>query len=465
MPPPRGGRAGRVVAWALILLSVAYMAGGRALSDRSGPAGAHRSDDSQPPFQLLFAGRYAVGVHAFMPGVGASGATRPATAPATSPAANMLPQVDAAADAHPSFRNRVRAAIVAGEIAGADAALARLGKLQPDVLEYQNYDGDARRDVAALGDLYRRGPGALDAASRATLLDRYDWFGRLALVHGAPPDNADRRTVIHTAVRTAIVAIVASLGALAGLAAGVVLLIVAAVLGSNGRLTFAYRRAGRPTTPFLEAFAAYLAGMVVISLLVSLLVQRTLGATWFLVAIIPVAFFWPLLRGVPWSELRYGLGWTSGRGVLREAGAGVLGYLAGLPLLAAGAVITLVLQKLSGADTTHPIVNEITRGGLWRVVQLFVLAAVWAPVVEETMFRGAFYHHLRSRLPWPVAAAFVGLLFAAIHPQGWAAIPVLGAIGFSFAAMREWRGSVIAPAVAHAINNGVMTVLLLLMMG
>ena len=32
-------------------------------------------------------------------------------------------------------------------------------------------------------------------------------------------------------------------------------------------------------------------------------------------------------------------------------------------------------QKLSGADTTHPIVNEITRGGPWRTAQLFALAA------------------------------------------------------------------------------------------
>jgi membrane protease YdiL (CAAX protease family) len=203
----------------------------------------------------------------------------------------------------------------------------------------------------------------------------------------------------------------------------------------------------------------------VISLGIGLLTRRTLGATWFLLAIIPVAFLWPLVRRVPWADLRHGLGWTAGRGWPREIGAGVLGYLAGLPLLASGAVVTLLLQRLSGADTTHPIVNEITRGGTWRVVQLFVLAAVWAPVVEETMFRGSFYHHLRSRFPWPVAAALVGVLFAAIHPQGWAAIPVLGAIGFSFAAMREWRASIIAPAIAHAINNGAMTVLLLLMTG
>ena len=81
------------------------------------------------------------------------------------------------------------------------------------------------------------------------------------------------------------------------------------------------------------------------------------------------------------------------------------------------------------------------------------------------MFRGAFYHHLRSRLPWPLAAGLVGVLFAAIHPQGWSAIPLLGAVGFVFAAMREWRGSIIAPIVAHAINNGAVVTLLVLATG
>jgi membrane protease YdiL (CAAX protease family) len=44
-------------------------------------------------------------------------------------------------------------------------------------------------------------------------------------------------------------------------------------------------------------------------------------------------------------------------------------------------------------------------------------------------------------------------------------VPTLGAIGFCFATAREWRGSIIAPAVAHALNNGAVTVLLVLMLG
>ena len=58
----------------------------------------------------------------------------------------------------------------------------------------------------------------------------------------------------------------------------------------------------------------------------------------------------------------------------------------------------------------------------------------------------------------------VALLFAAIHPQGWVGVPVLTGIAMSFAFIREWRGSIVAPVVAHALNNGAVTLLLVLIL-
>ena len=465
---PRG-RVGTFVAWLLIIASVGYLAVGRAIYEwasrrtaaaaRTGPA----DRDAEPSFQLLLAGRYAVGAHALISTLETArtsgAATAPTAASAKSPAVDLLAQVDTAAGAPDRGADHFRAAIVAGEIAGAEAALSRLAKLKPAA------EPSLRDDVAALEQLYTRGPYGLTPQQQAALVASHGWFGELALVYGKPPADPQRREVIRPAIRTMTVAAVAGAAELAALVAGLVLLVVGIVMWAKGSLGFAYQPPppDRPTGPFLEAFAAYLFGMVVVSAAISLLMERTVSATWFLVAIIPFAFFWPRLRGVPWAELRYGLGWTAGRGLAREAGAGVLGYFAGLPLLAAGALVTLVLQRLSGADTAHPIVNEIVRGGRWRIAQLFLLAAVWAPVVEETMFRGAFYHHLRRRLPWPAAAGLVGLLFAAVHPQGWAAVPALAAIGFSFATIREWRGSIAGPVVAHALNNGTLVVLMVLM--
>jgi membrane protease YdiL (CAAX protease family) len=61
-----------------------------------------------------------------------------------------------------------------------------------------------------------------------------------------------------------------------------------------------------------------------------------------------------------------------------------------------------------------------------------------------------------------ISGLISSLIFAAVHPQGWTAIPVLGAIGFVLASIREWRGTFIASATAHALNNAVVTTFVIL---
>ena len=421
----------------------------------------------KPPnadFQLRLIGRYVVGAARFAALADAQqkggGAT---TAPANSAAAqikDMLPQVDEAA--RQSTADRMRAAIVAAEIGGADAGLARLEDLEGSL---QN-EGE-RHDAKLLRRIYRDGPDGLTWAQREGLVRRHGWFGQLSLVYGKPQTDEFRREVIAPAIRTALVGIGMVLLVGFGVLAGLVLLVVFLVQLGGGKWRWAYPRTVAPTGAFLEAFAAYLAAMVLVSLAIELWLNESPSSLWFIIVIVPCAFLWPLLRGVRRPELRQGLGWHKGRGWPREMGAGFLGYLAGLPLLAIGVIISAILQRLSGTDMQHPIVEEIGtgEGSRWGYLPLFLLAAAWAPVVEETMFRGAFYHHLRRRLAWPLAALVVGVIFAAIHPQGWAAIPLLTAIAFVFAALREWRGSIIASVTAHAINNGVVTTMVVLMVG
>jgi membrane protease YdiL (CAAX protease family) len=157
------------------------------------------------------------------------------------------------------------------------------------------------------------------------------------------------------------------------------------------------------------------------------------------------------------------LGWTRGRGFWREVGVGLIGYVAGLPVLVLGMVITFVLMKYTGKTASHPIVNQpVDRAR--DVLGLVLLAVVWAPLIEETMFRGALFSHLRAWAGWWISAPLVSLIFAAIHPQGWAAIPVLTAIALVLAALREWRGSAVAAMVAHGANNAVAVALMLMML-
>jgi membrane protease YdiL (CAAX protease family) len=94
---------------------------------------------------------------------------------------------------------------------------------------------------------------------------------------------------------------------------------------------------------------------------------------------------------------------------------------------------------------------------------LLVIAAVIAPVVEEIVFRGVLFMHLREvSLRWGRFAAFAfsaiasSLIFAAIHPQGVVFIPVLGALAVAFCLAREVRGSLLSCMVAHGVNNALI---------
>jgi hypothetical protein len=86
----------------------------------------------------------------------------------------------------------------------------------------------------------------------------------------------------------------------------------------------------------------------------------------------------------------------------------------------------------------------------WVWLQLVLVASVAAPVVEETMFRGVFYRHLREAtrrfapaLSVLASALVSSLLFAVIHPQGWPGVPLLTGLALAFALAREWRGSLV----------------------
>ena len=119
----------------------------------------------------------------------------------------------------------------------------------------------------------------------------------------------------------------------------------------------------------------------------------------------------------------------------------------------------------------HPI-QEVIAGGQWiGIAYVVLMACIAAPIVEETMFRGVLYRHLRELsgnwARWSsviFSAVFNGFIFAAIHPQGFIAIPLLTALAINFSLAREWRDSLIAPIIMHGINNSAVTALMLLMM-
>jgi membrane protease YdiL (CAAX protease family) len=203
-----------------------------------------------------------------------------------------------------------------------------------------------------------------------------------------------------------------------------------------------------------------------------------------------VAFFlslsvlgWAKFRGISFQQIRLDIGWHTGSGLFKEIACGFLGYAMMLPLLGVGIIFTIILvviQQLfiGGVDSdpfmgtgggAHPIIVEIANGG-WQVRVLIIsLAAIAAPIVEETIFRGVLYRQLRTSskaLNHTVSILgsilIVSFLFAAIHPQGWVAIPALMGIAVGMNLMREWRGTVIPSMVVHGLSNALVTSMMLI---
>jgi len=189
---------------------------------------------------------------------------------------------------------------------------------------------------------------------------------------------------------------------------------------------------------------------------------------------------WARIRGISWEQLRNDIGWTSGTGLNKEFLTGLFGYAMTLPILGAGILITMVLmlvqQEVVGSNDpfsgdgggAHPIIVEIANGGWGVRILLVILAAVAAPIVEETMFRGVLYRQLRTSshriglvLSITISVLLTSFLFAAIHPQGWVAIPALMGIAIGMNLLREWRGSLIPSMMVHGISNGIVVSMML----
>lgn len=86
-----------------------------------------------------------------------------------------------------------------------------------------------------------------------------------------------------------------------------------------------------------------------------------------------------------------------------------------------------------------------------------ITAVVWAPLVEELLFRGALYAGLRSKLGWVWSVVISSVLFGLIHPYTPSGMISVAFGGVAFGLLREWRGTLIPCIVAHALHNATIT--------
>lgn len=311
---------------------------------------------------------------------------------------------------------------------------------------------------AAIITLYRGAPPSpLRGDELTSVTQSLGWFGRVVEAdHWLLVDPEEGRQRVEALTRDAIasaikVAAVFAI-AFAGIIAGAALLITFITRATNGRI----RWRGVAITPAqwlaFETFTLYLTGFA-------------LTQAWLLFA--PFVAFWPLLRGARRQDIARMIGLSRGEGLRREALSGFAGYLAAAPVMILALFVATALSKLaeqSIAEAAHPLAPEVINAPSFLVVfPLFLLAVIYAPLVEELFFRGFFYGWLRGGLGPVISVILSALLFAAIHPQGLLGLPILFTIGAALAILREWRQSLIAPIIAHACVNGItMSVLMAL---
>jgi membrane protease YdiL (CAAX protease family) len=414
---------------------------------------------------------------------------------------------------------RIRFVVMAGELEGPEEALKQIARLRSRLAEkHIQLTSEQNEQLEILTNLYRDyarrryDAPRVTVAERARLRDELGWFGELALApDGEPglrnayaaalgpgaalgprtdcPDPGLREEVLVPARRVTLATVLAFVGALGFGLIGFLLLATLIVLAGSRRIQFGLDTGQSPAGVYAETFALWIflfLGMSTAAAFLPLGPWKLLaGGLAMLLSL--VVLLWPRLRGIPFARLREDIGWTAGRNPVLEPAAGVATYLMSLPMLLIGLVMILLLNLvhnwLSGGgpspddftsppNQAHPVAIYLARGSWGLRLQVFFLACVVAPLVEETMFRGVLYRHLRELTRGvdatvsAVFSAFVScFIFAVIHPQGVMAVPVLMALAAGFVLAREWRGTLLPAMVAHGLNNGIMLLMGILMLG
>jgi membrane protease YdiL (CAAX protease family) len=429
------------LAWIAILVAAwLWMAKPAILDDLEAEGG----EDAVPAGMLVgpqdeLAGRLALGFDRLFPDLGGPDQAGPLAAGSTA--------------------QRVAHAILTAAISGPEAASDELDRLESDPVAELLVPG-ATRAIEAMTD-----GSPVSDRTRDELEDRLGWFGTLAGELDDPDAIAGMAADAESALywMAGLFAIFA-IALIAGFIGLVVLIVKVAMDGTRFRIPVVERHG-----LYAETFAIWLFGMLVLQIAAGFVATESTA----MIASV-LAFFaslsvlaWPVIRGRAWSDVRTDLGLIRPR--LADLPLGVATWSMAMPILLVGFIATIVLlvvsQFLSGEapQPSHPVTEAAIGAGTWQIVQLFLLASVAAPIVEETFFRGVLLTHLRSAtgrwnqwLSFGLAAVVSSLLFAAIHPQGLIFIPPLAGLAVGFCVGRAWQGSLVPSMVAHGVSNALI---------
>ena len=461
-----------IIAWIVIIALVSFIV----LRGREIPETESSGQSQIAERAFEFQCKYLVGAASFAAGTGQQLYDQVATQLNTGPVSN-----------------RIRFVILAGELVGAGEADQKLAELQ-EAIDKHDVELTATEEtvLSTLQQLYSKSNAVseieraeiLGTKQKTQLIEDLGWFGSLALTPSDGADAAARSALIAPAQAAMFAIFFMMVSGFLLVGAGAIGAVVFFILAFTGRLQPGYSGMSPFRGVYVEAFAVWMVLHLLFGILAGLIANEsnTLFVSTIALMLTGIAVLWPVFRGVPWQQSACEIGLTRGRsGVFLEIVYGIAGYITMLPFLLLNVlVLVLVMQSMivSNADEfsaptmpSHPIIQWATDSGIWGNVMILFLASVIAPVLEETMFRGFLYRHLRDTtgnwrrcISVAASALFSSVLFAIIHPQGWITVPTLTTLAIGFCLLREWRGSLIPSMTAHALHNGLVTVMMLLVL-
>lgn len=102
--------------------------------------------------------------------------------------------------------------------------------------------------------------------------------------------------------------------------------------------------------------------------------------------------------------------------------------------------------------------RHVLAGGIGATADGYTTWAVFVVVVavaEEALLRGSLFRAIEQRAGVAVAIAVTSVAFGLLHAPiyGWGVVPLDIAVGVWLGALRAVTGTVVAPAVAHALAD------------
>ncbi|MEI8281115.1 MAG: type II CAAX endopeptidase family protein [Armatimonadota bacterium] len=140
-------------------------------------------------------------------------------------------------------------------------------------------------------------------------------------------------------------------------------------------------------------------------------------------------------------------------------------FFANLPILLGMVMISGLLTKILPGGG-HPAAEELlNHPKTMEIVKILIGACVIAPIWEEIFFRGILFPSFIKAFGRPLQAALLSsFIFASIHPQGMAGIPVLMGIGLMLCAVSYQTKSLVSNIMLHSLHNGA-TLMIALVLG